>query len=89
MIPSLKYLIHDTEEHIPGNVTAIILVIFQGSLRFKDILVYEPNQQLNDRYRNLSIHPDEAVNIQFTSGTTGRPKVCFLRNFTEISRVPL
>eukprot|EP01080_Neovahlkampfia_damariscottae_P008920 gene8920-869_t len=63
-VPSLKHVIVCSDEK------------HKGMKRFKDI--YAPNdQQFLDKCAQ-KLFPDEPINIQFTSGTTGSPKAATL-----------
>jgi fatty-acyl-CoA synthase len=67
--PDLEYLIHLGSETIPGMIA------------FRDL-------QLEPRRESLpepAIDPDEPVNIQFTSGTTGLPKGATLTHFNIVN----
>jgi len=67
-LPDLKYILHDNRQgHKLGGVMG--LQDLMDHVERHDIHV--PPQQLIEE---KSISPDDIVNIQFTSGTTGAPK---------------
>lgn len=62
-LPKLKNVIYIGEEKMPGMYN------------WNDL--YELGKQINDEElmtREASLHPDEVINMQYTSGTTGFPK---------------
>ena len=63
--PNLEYVIGLAEsptESLPGS----------GALPFEDLLMTPDSPMLTNVQKSL--HPDDAINIQFTSGTTGLAK---------------
>jgi len=67
--PDLEYLIHLGADGIPGMIA------------FRDLQL----GQTSDELAQLRIDPDEPVNIQFTSGTTGLPKGATLTHFNIVN----
>lgn len=60
-----------------------IFFLFSGTFKFKDIPSLATQDSLNDALNHESIvQPDEPCNIQFTSGTTGKPKAACINHFT-------
>jgi len=73
-LPELRSLIVIGEETVAGMI------------RFDDIAAMAPadaGEQL--RIRALASQPDDAINIQFTSGTTGLPKGATLTHFNVLN----
>ncbi len=69
MFPDLEYLIHLGPGEIPGMIP------------FRDL----QHGAGHDDLAESEIDPDEAVNIQFTSGTTGLPKGGTLTHFNIVN----
>jgi fatty-acyl-CoA synthase len=56
------------------------------ALRFKDFLQQSgPAQHARLKDLSASLDPDDAINIQFTSGTTGQPKGATLSHFNMVN----
>ncbi|KAL6058527.1 Fatty-acyl-CoA synthase [Balamuthia mandrillaris] len=64
-VPSLKFVIQNSEQHIPGTLKWSDLLVEGGS---------SPSFQKKLADIEPTLHVDDAINIQFTSGTTGLPK---------------
>jgi len=57
-----------------------------GMIRFDDIAAMAPEDAVEQlRARTLASQPDDAINIQFTSGTTGLPKGATLTHFNVLN----
>jgi len=57
-----------------------------GMIRFSDIAAMAPADSADQlRIRALANQPDDAINIQFTSGTTGLPKGATLTHFNVLN----
>ena len=70
VLPSLQQVI------VADNSSGRVDISGLGSiLHFSDVLEYGHNHK---EISNLNLHPDEVVNIQFTSGTTSMPKAACL-----------
>jgi fatty-acyl-CoA synthase len=67
--PDLEYVIHLGPDEIPGMIAFSSLQDGQGA----------------DGLREPVVDPDEPVNIQFTSGTTGLPKGATLTHFNIVN----
>ncbi|XP_014246422.2 acyl-CoA synthetase family member 2, mitochondrial [Cimex lectularius] len=71
-LPELEFLIVNSDEQLPGTY------------RFKDVEGLADN--LDQFYQvSRNIQPDEAGNIQYTSGTTGYPKAATLTHFGMVN----
>ena len=70
-IPSLKYLIRIDDILTPGMLNFHDLLPFSTST-----IISEQDGQESTQLQRIasSLHFDDPINIQFTSGTTGRPK---------------
>lgn len=68
-LPDLEYLIHLGPHEIPGMIP------------FRDL----QRDQAGEELSALRTDPDEPVNIQFTSGTTGLPKGATLTHFNIVN----
>ncbi|KAL4437696.1 hypothetical protein ABPG74_012371 [Tetrahymena malaccensis] len=73
-LPQLKYLIRIDDEATPGMINYKDVVVMGGSKDYKTL----------DRIMNIA-SPDDATNIQFTSGTTGLPKGATLTHFNILN----
>jgi fatty-acyl-CoA synthase len=69
VFPDLEYLIHLGSDEIPGMMA------------FRDL----QREPVSDDLPALRVDPDEPVNIQFTSGTTGLPKGATLTHFNIVN----
>ena len=73
-LPELKSLIVISEKPVAGMI------------RFDDIAGMAPEDAAEQlRARALASQPDDAINIQFTSGTTGLPKGATLTHFNVLN----
>lgn len=73
-LPQLRIVISMGEESAPGM------------FRFDDVLtIGGPAQRLRLDALTRSLDPDEPINIQFTSGTTGSPKGATLTHFNIVN----
>lgn len=82
---SLKHVILLDELSVPAH-DAVKLPIPSRAMRFADFL-RQAGPAHRDRLRGLSaeLDPDDAINIQFTSGTTGNPKGATLSHFNIVN----
>jgi len=73
-LPELRSLIVISDEPVTGMI------------RFDDIAAMAPADAADQlRSRALNSQPDDAINIQFTSGTTGLPKGATLTHFNVLN----
>ncbi len=56
-----------------GDVTALEQVVFLGDPDWTDLNQHDPGVTLGE-LRTWTLEPDDPINIQYTSGTTGFPK---------------
>jgi len=61
-------------EEVRGDCPDLEQVLFLGSPEWADHQVHDPGVTLPDVVGDLDLRPDDPINIQYTSGTTGRPK---------------
>lgn len=77
-LPALKHVIIIGENSKPGTVT------------FREMMESVTSQQLNTmRCVSSKLQMDDAVNLQFTSGTTGKPKAAQLSHFNIVNNAYL
>ncbi|KAL3250921.1 hypothetical protein MRX96_055335 [Rhipicephalus microplus] len=77
-LPSLKHVITIGETAKPGTV------------RFADLMESVTNEHLRAlRCTSSKLQMDDAVNLQFTSGTTGKPKAAQLSHFNVVNNAYL
>lgn len=73
-LPTLKYLVRIDDEPTPGMIN------------YKDVITMGGSKDFSNLHRIMNItSPDDATNIQFTSGTTGHPKGATLTHFNLIN----
>nr|XP_037281545.1 medium-chain acyl-CoA ligase ACSF2, mitochondrial-like [Rhipicephalus microplus] len=73
-LPKLKYVISISDETKPGAVA------------YADLTESVTNQQLKDMHAVASrLQFDDPINLQFTSGTTGKPKAAQLSHFNVVN----
>lgn len=69
-VPSLKTIIIDSDDKLPGTI------------QFNEMFSLADNEAVSNISNYQSkIEPDSPCNIQFTSGTTGKPKAAILSHF--------
>ncbi|XP_075751429.1 medium-chain acyl-CoA ligase ACSF2, mitochondrial-like isoform X1 [Rhipicephalus microplus] len=77
-LPSLKHVISIGETAKPGTV------------RFAELMESVTNEHLRAlRCTSSKLQMDDAVNLQFTSGTTGKPKAAQLSHFNVVNNAYL
>lgn len=73
-IPSLSHVIVDSQDD------------YKGTFRLCDIIAMPSTHQIEQIDHNQdTINPDNGCNIQFTSGTTGKPKAALLSHFSIVN----
>lgn len=62
------------------------VIIFRNTMRLQDILnVASESEIAGIEAKQQFISPDSCYNIQFTSGTTGKPKAARLSHFSLVN----
>lgn len=81
----LKHVIVLEDLSLPPHQAAQLPVPVRA-LRFKDFLQQSgPAQHARLKDLSAALDPDDAINIQFTSGTTGQPKGATLSHFNLVN----
>ncbi|MSQ65122.1 MAG: AMP-binding protein [Limnohabitans sp.] len=81
----LKHVIVLDELSLPAHEAAK-LPVSPRAMRFKDFLQQAgPAQHARLKDLSAALDPDDAINIQFTSGTTGHPKGATLSHFNIVN----
>ncbi|KAK5645291.1 hypothetical protein RI129_006591 [Pyrocoelia pectoralis] len=72
-VPSLKFIIVISEETLGGTYN------------YNDVLNAVDNNLIDDIIRNQNVSPEDTCNIQFSSGTTGKPKAVCSSHFQLVN----
>lgn len=63
----------------------IVLEYFRGAINFNDLLKSSESDVAAIEKLQPTISPDSGANIQFTSGTTGKPKAALVSHFSIVN----
>lgn len=78
-----KYLKYKNLQSLNNNYC---LWVFSGAYQFDDILSLGSSSDIEQGKSNQhKIQPDDACNIQFTSGTTGQPKAAVISHYSFVN----
>lgn len=67
------------------HLIAAKIFIFSGTIAYGDLFSSPESDVASIESLQSSISPDSGFNIQFTSGTTGKPKAALLSHFSLVN----